>query len=316
MSSDWHEESQPNLSTTSTTILRSNDSDDGVITVEGDSSFNCTLSATFFSASSNYNVVTATICALYFVFGIVCTFFGYRCFKAIMFFIGFIFGSLIVYLICLEENILPMWANTLIAVSAGILFGLITLLVQYVGLFMLGFHSGLLIGIIGLCVVEQWYIPPSPWITVGVLLSCGLVMALCNLCLQKSLTILGSALYGGAIIATGLDYFLENSLMLLWIWDKVRVQESIRPCWFSWAILGAWPIALILGIITQSLVTGKGIYHEQQFPPRKQRGKTETREERKQRKYRYLYQVRTCHGDVISQPISGKYVHQVNESFA
>lgn len=29
-----------------------------------------------------------------------------------------------------------------------------------------------------------------------------------------------------------------------------------------------------------------------------------------------LPQVRTCHGDVISQPISGKYVHQVNESFA
>ena len=39
-----------------------------------------------------------------------------------MFLTGFIFGSLVVYLICLEEKekeILPMWANTLIAVSAG-----------------------------------------------------------------------------------------------------------------------------------------------------------------------------------------------------
>ena len=43
-------------------------------------------------------------------------------FKATMFLTGFIFGSLVVYLICLEEKekeILPMWANTLIAVSAG-----------------------------------------------------------------------------------------------------------------------------------------------------------------------------------------------------
>ena len=55
-----------------------------------------------------------------------------------MFLTGFIFGSIVVYLICLEEGIFPLWANTVIAVSAGILFGLITLLVQYVGLFMLG----------------------------------------------------------------------------------------------------------------------------------------------------------------------------------
>ena len=55
-----------------------------------------------------------------------------------MFFTGFVFASVVVYLICLEENILPMWSNALIAASAGVLFGLITLLVQYVGLFMLG----------------------------------------------------------------------------------------------------------------------------------------------------------------------------------
>ena len=47
------------------------------------------------------------VCALYFVFGVVCAFFGYRCFKAIMFLYGFIFGSIIVYLICAEEAVLP-----------------------------------------------------------------------------------------------------------------------------------------------------------------------------------------------------------------
>ena len=36
-----------------------------------------------------------------------------------MFFTGFIFASIVVYLICLEENILPLWSNALIAVSAG-----------------------------------------------------------------------------------------------------------------------------------------------------------------------------------------------------
>ena len=133
---------------------------------------------------------------LYLFFGVFCTFFGYRCFKATMFLTGFVFGSLVVYLICLEEDILPMWANTLIAVSAGVLFGLITLLVQYVGLFMLGFHGGLILGIIILCSIEIFgpqSSPDSPWISVGILLLCGLVMSLCNLYFQVRIRIVSTA---------------------------------------------------------------------------------------------------------------------------
>lgn len=226
-----------------------------------------------------------------------------------------------VYVICMEEAVLPLWSNALIAASAGVLFGLITLLVQYVGLFMLGFQAGLLLAVVGLSGVEVAadVAPNSAWVTVAILLVTGMIFSLFNLYFQKSFTIFGSALYGGAILTTGLDYFIENSIMLLWVWDRVRCAKSpAEPCWFSWAILGAWPASLVLGVLTQSLVTGKGTYHEQQFPPRRRSKsrKPETREERKQQKYRYLYQVRTCHGDVISQPISGKYIHQVDESFA
>ncbi len=39
------------------------------------SATNCTIP---YPLARDYNVVTATICGLYFMFGIVCTFFGYR----------------------------------------------------------------------------------------------------------------------------------------------------------------------------------------------------------------------------------------------
>lgn len=276
-----------------------------------------------------YDPYTATVCALYFIFGVVCAFFGYRCFKAIMFLYGFIFGSIVVYLICAEEEVLPEWSNALIAMSAGLLFGLITMLVQYVGLFMLGFHTGLLVGLVGLCGVELHYTPPSAWITLGVLLATGLTLALLNLYFQKWLTIFGSSLYGGAILMVTTDYFLEDSLVLGWVWERVKVDrmveegfgavETLPRCWMAWAVTAIWPLIFLTGLSVQACCTGRGIHHEQSLPQVKysKQDLSETKEERKQRKYRYLYQVRMCHGDVISQvnrPISGKYVQHLDES--
>jgi len=347
---DWSEqESSPNLAATLLPNDETNYNDSDILVNQDRPDivkmYNCSLPTPFFKnvceeysanpdfycTNSMYNIVTATICMLYLFFGIFCTFFGYRCFKATMFLTGFVFGSLVVYLICLEEEVLPMWANTTIAISAGILFGLITLLVQYVGLFMLGFHGGLILGLIILCSIElvrPESSPDSPWISIGVLLISGLVMALCNLYFQRVLTIYNSALYGAAVITTALDYFVvvcqggatsvrcEHSVMLRWVWDRVRVKDSEVICWFSWAFASVWPLTFVIGILIQAWLTKNGIYHEEQFPSVKRRPKRESREERKQRKYRYLYQVRTCHGDVISQPIANKYVTQIDESHA
>jgi hypothetical protein len=51
------------------------------------------------------------------------------------------------------------------------------------------------------------------------------------------------------------------------------------------------------GILTQVIVTGSKVFHEEPFPSRKHRQNPETREERKQRKYRYLYQVGPKHSN-------------------
>lgn len=277
----------------------------------------------------SYDPYYGTVCSLYLLFGLVCTFLGYRCFKAIMFLYGFIFGSIIVYLICTEENVLPEYANAGIAISAGILFGLITMLVQYVGLFMLGFHTGLLSGLIGLCCMELYYVPPTAWATLGVLLVSGLVVALLNLYFQKSLTIFGSSLYGAAIVMITVDFFIQDSEILSWIWDHVKVDklidnsqntmDSLPKCWISWIVFSIFPIFFHLGFFIQCCCTGRGRHHQESLPQVKYT-KTElgeSKEERKQRKYRYLYQVRMCHGDVISQvnrPISSKYVHKLDDT--
>merc|ERR1712117_661452 len=110
----------------------------------------------------------------------------------------------------------------------------------------LGFHTGLLAGLAGLCGVELYYVPPSAWLTLGVLLFNGLVFALLTLYFQKSLTIFGSSFYGGAVLLATTDYFLQDSLVLHWVWERVKVDriidknidimDTIPKCWMAWAV--------------------------------------------------------------------------------
>lgn len=47
-------------------------------------------------------------------FGLIYCYFsfpGYRCFKAVMFLTGFTFAAVLVYLICIQERVLPTYAN-------------------------------------------------------------------------------------------------------------------------------------------------------------------------------------------------------------
>ena len=108
-----------------------------------------------------------------------------------MFMTGFIFGAVFTYLICLEEQLLPLEGKIGIALAAGVLCGLITMLVQQVGLFSIGLNFGILLAVGTLVIMEQFYHPATKWITIGVLFGSGLLFALLCLYFQRGLTIYG-----------------------------------------------------------------------------------------------------------------------------
>ncbi|XP_050297171.1 transmembrane protein 198 [Anthonomus grandis grandis] len=267
------------------------------------------------TVSVHYNPIIATIFGCYIVIGLVYTFAGYRLFKTIMFLTGFIFACSMVYLMCLQGELLPSYGNAAVAAFAGLLFGLITMLVQYVGLFVTGLHTGLLFGLAGLLTADYLtHTTPKGniWLCIGVLLGSALLCAIFSLYFRKGLTIVGSSLYGGALLAITIDYFLENLSVLSWIWQRASLKPvQAPPCWFSWIVLGSWPILTITGIIVQSFLTGRGRRHEDVAAGRKKPANLAgnsarpmnrlNRAELRQKKYRYLYQVRTAHGDIISQ---------------
>lgn len=84
---------------------------------------------------------------------------GYRCFKAVLFLTGLMFGSVIIFLLCYKERILDtqlsIEASVGIGLGIGTLCGLVTMLVRSVGLFMVGLLLGLLVGIGTLIGMEE-----------------------------------------------------------------------------------------------------------------------------------------------------------------
>ena len=186
---------------------------------------------------------------------------GYRYFKISMFGTGFLFGSLVTYLVCLEENFLPMEGKLGVAMGAGILCGLITMLVQYVGLFMTGFHLGFLLAVAGLVVAEMFVSVNSKWVPIGSVLGIGLLNALLCLKFQRAFSILATVVVGAVMMFIALDYAIDQLGFFHFALDRLKAVRSPLLCWFTWVSVTTIPLLSFLGCVLQAQVTGKNCDH-------------------------------------------------------
>ena len=102
---------------------------------------------------------------------------GYRCFKAVLFLTGLLFGSVVIFLLCYRERVLETQlsagASAGIALGIGLLCGLVAMLVRSVGLFLVGLLLGLLLAAAALLGSAPYYQPGSVWGPLGLLLGGG-----------------------------------------------------------------------------------------------------------------------------------------------
>ncbi|XP_071887903.1 transmembrane protein 198-like isoform X4 [Anas platyrhynchos] len=207
----------------------------------------------------------AALCALGCLLGLVCGGFGYRCFKAIMFLSGLLLGSAVIFVLCYKERVLEtqlsLEVSAGIALGIGALCGLLTALVRSVGLFTTGLLLGLLLATAALVATAPLLQPQSPWVPAGGLLGLALLCALLALHWQKPLTVLATAVCGAAAVVACADYALEALALLLYVYDRLRLAPPEPLCWYSWAVLGAWPALSLLGVLVQWKLTAGGFSH-------------------------------------------------------
>ncbi|XP_028928639.1 transmembrane protein 198 [Ornithorhynchus anatinus] len=208
-------------------------------------------------------LVPALVCALCCFFSVVYCCFGYRCFKAVMFLSGLFAGSLVIFLLCYRERVLEtqlsLEVSAGIALGIGLLCGLVTVLVRSVGLFLTGLLLGLALGAGALLATEPWYRPPSAWVPAGLLVGLALLGALMTLRWPRPFTILGTALLGAAGLVACADYLVEGLALGGRLGQRLRAVPGLPPlCWYSWALLGAWPALGTLGAVAQWRLTAEG----------------------------------------------------------
>ncbi|XP_028327568.1 transmembrane protein 198 [Gouania willdenowi] len=227
--------------------------------------------------AGRYKVVPSVVCSMCCLFGIIYCFFGYRCFKAVMFLTGLMFGSVVIFMLCYKERVLDtqlsVEASVGIGLGIGTLCGLVTMLVRSVGLFMVGLLLGLLVAVAALVGMEELSDGPprSVWVPLGVLLGLGMLFAVLTLQWQRLFTTLSTAVFGAAVITVALDYFVELFALVLYMCGRIKAESAKPVCWVTWVVLGVWPALSLLGIIIQWKVTAEGYSHTKVIISRQQR---------------------------------------------
>lgn len=94
---------------------------------------------------------------------------------------------------------------------------------------------------------------------------------------------------------------------------QMKANPDPPPCWGGLLIF-LFPVVIVFSMLVQCFITAWRIDHRQRAQSRRRHmhhrassRPRETREEARQRKYRYLYQVRTARGDIISQVCQTKF---------
>lgn len=222
-----------------------------------------------------YEIVPSVVCSMCCLFGIIYCFFGYRCFKAVLFLTGLMFGSVVIFMLCYKERVmdtqLSIEASVGIGLGIGTLCGLVTMLVRSVGLFMVGLLLGLLVGVASLVAMEEFYHPKTVWVPLGILLGSGTLFAVLTLQWQRCFVTLSTATFGSAIITVTVDYFIELFALVHYVYERLRVAPKKPVCWFTWVILGVWPVLALLGVLIQWKVTAEGFSHTEVVLSRQQR---------------------------------------------
>ncbi|XP_037539840.1 transmembrane protein 198-like [Nematolebias whitei] len=262
-----------------------------------------------------YEVIPTLVCSVCLLFGLIYCFFGYRCFKVVMFFSGFMFGSAAVLLFYHKEPKLnrQLEAETKagIGLGVGVLSGLVTLMVSTLGLVLNGLQLGGLVSLSMLVIVGQFYSLAPVWVPLWAIMAASISTAVMSLQWQKLFSIVYTSVFGATTVMLCVDFLLGTFTLPDQVHDMFS-EVTPRPlCWFHWMIAGLAPALSITCGLVQWCVTARDFSHtETAHEKQKKHLKHKCRDSRR-RTYRQRRPppLKRYAGDVLAP----SYLHRLQE---
>lgn len=152
-----------------------------------------------------------------------------------------------------------------VAIVVGVICGLLTICIYYIGMFLAGGSVGFFIAWFILSAIDIGYFQTHIYIPFLIAVAAGIICGIITLIFQKWLVILGTSIIGGFLIIWSLDYYLELGQMIYFLFLFAENRSFFKPCWFSWTVAVLFVIIAIAGFILQALVTGRKYDHKKDF---------------------------------------------------
>lgn len=205
-----------------------------------------------------YELIPAVSCSVCLALGLIYCFCGYRCSKLVMFLSGLTLGSGVGHLLVLQERLLDGQTRAAVSLGLGLLLALVAVLVRSVGLFLTGLQLGSLLSGAALLLLGQYYPVFSPaWVPVGAVLGTSVFCAVISLCWRKAMTVAATAAVGSAVAVACADYWVETPMLVLRAYEGLQRRQGL--CWYSWVMIGVWPVLGALGTLVQCRITAADV---------------------------------------------------------
>ncbi|CAF0879485.1 unnamed protein product, partial [Didymodactylos carnosus] len=277
-----------------------------------------------YNLPSSYDLPWVVAYSFLAVVGLFYTILGYRWWRLTMFITAFTLSSLLLYIILSTQQSLNEAQIIGISCSIAVLFGLIGSLLQYVGLFEQGFCFGLILSIATFIIWDLSRHITNFWIPIILIIGIGSICAIITLRFQKLMIIVTSSCLGSVCHFIVLDYFLQNSLLLIYIHKRFKFEDTRSICLKHWLVTIVLVITTVMGILIQYSCTGRNYDHrdswQQIISAGKKRYKTANLKKIRRHydqnsdtlreqiipndshaRFRYFYRIRRANGDVLSQ---------------
>ncbi|XP_077371366.1 transmembrane protein 198-like [Festucalex cinctus] len=243
-----------------------------------------------FKINSSHEVIPSIVCSFCLSFGLIYCFLGYRCFKMVIFFSGFLFGSTSVLWLYHNEPVLEVHpgfeSKAGIVLAVGLLCGLVSILVSTLGVLLCGLQLGCLLSCAALVVVGQFYSITPTWVPVSAVMAAGIATAVLTLQWQKLFVIVYTSVFGATTVMLCVDYLVGAFMLLDQVYDMFCQASPLPLCWFNWAITGIGPLLGLTGVLAQWKFTAKGASHAKGSHKMKKHSKKHKYTESRRRHYR------------------------------